>query len=38
VDLFYNYVDGQLYGDGTKTLQRAIDYADEVSLRLTYAL
>lgn len=38
VDLFYNYVDGKIYGDGTKTLQRAIDYADEVSLRFTYAL
>jgi len=38
VDLFYNFVDGKLYGDGTNTLQRAFDYADEVSLRFTYAL
>jgi hypothetical protein len=38
VDLFYNFVDGKLYGDGESTLQRAIDFADEVGLRISYQL
>ncbi len=38
VDLFYNFVDGSLHGDGTDTLTRAIDHVDEVGLRFTYAL
>jgi len=38
VDVFYNYVNDKIYGDGTKTLQRAFDYSDEIALRLTYTL
>lgn len=38
VDLFYNFVDGSLHGDGTDTLTRAIDHVDEVGLRFTYQL
>ena len=38
VDLFYNFIDGKLYGDGESTLQRAIDFADEIGLRITYQL
>ncbi len=38
VDLFYNFIDGKLYGDGESTLQRAIDFADEVGLRITYQM
>lgn len=38
VDVFYNFVDGKLYGDGESTLQRAIDFADEVGLRFSYEL
>ena len=38
VDLFYNFIDGDLYGDGRSTLQRAIDFADEVGLRINYQL
>lgn len=38
VDLFYNFVDGKLHGDGTDTLTRAIDFADEICLRVTYEL
>lgn len=37
-DLFYNFVDGRLHGDGTDTLHRAIDFADEITLRFTYTL
>jgi len=37
-DLFYNFIDGSLHGDGTETLTRAIDSADEVTVRFTYAL
>ncbi|MGB1562591.1 MAG: DUF1302 family protein [Sinimarinibacterium flocculans] len=36
VDLFYNYVNGHLYGEPTKNLIRAIDFADEVNVRLSY--
>jgi len=38
VDLFYNYVDAGAWGSGRSTLQRAFDYADELSLRFTYTL
>lgn len=38
VDVFYNFIDGKLYGDGESTLQRAIDFADEVGLRISYEL
>ena len=38
VDVFYNYVDGKIYGNGRSTLQRAFDYADEIAVRLTYTL
>lgn len=36
VDLFYNYTNGKLHGDGTDNLIRAIDFADEVGLRFNY--
>ena len=38
VDVFYNFIDGKLHGDGESTLQRAIDFADEVGIRFTYEL
>lgn len=38
VDLFYNYTDGELHGDGTDNLIRAIDFADEIGLRISYEL
>lgn len=38
VDLFYNFIDGKLYGNGESTLQRAIDFADEVGIRFSYQL
>lgn len=38
VDLFYNFIDGALYGDGESTLTRAIDFADEIGLRISYQL
>jgi hypothetical protein len=38
VDLFYNYVNGHLYGTPTNNLIRAIDFGNEVNLRLTYQL
>lgn len=38
VDLFYNLTDGELHGDGTDNLIRAIDFADEIGLRVTYEL
>lgn len=38
VEVFYNFVDGDLHGDGTDTLTRAIDHVDEVGLRFTYQL
>lgn len=38
VDVFYNYVNDKIYGDGTNTLQRAFNYADEITVRLTYTL
>ena len=38
VDLFYNFIDGKLWGDGESTLQRAIDFADEVGIRFSYQL
>lgn len=38
VDLFYNFIDGKLHGDGESTLQRAIDFADEIGLRFSYTL
>ena len=37
-DLFYNLTDGELHGDGTDNLIRAIDFADEIGLRITYEL
>lgn len=36
VDLFYNYTDGKLYGNGRSTLTRAIDADDEVAVRVNY--
>jgi hypothetical protein len=38
VDLFYNYVNGHLYGNPTDNLIRAIDFSNEINLRLTYQL
>ena len=38
VDLFYNYVNGHLYGNPTDNLIRAIDFGNEVNLRLSYQL
>lgn len=38
VDLFYNLTDGELHGDGTDNLIRAIDFADEIGLRISYEL
>ena len=38
VDLYYNYTDGELHGDGTDNLIRAIDFADEIGLRISYEL
>lgn len=38
MEFFYNYLDGDLHGDGTNTLQRAIDHADEFGMRITYQL
>ncbi|MGQ0621682.1 MAG: DUF1302 family protein [Panacagrimonas sp.] len=38
VDLFYNLTDGKLHGDGTDNLIRAIDFADEIGLRISYEL
>lgn len=38
VDLFYNLTDGKLHGDGTDNLIRAIDFADEIGLRISYDL
>ncbi len=38
IDMFYNYVTGDLHGDGTSTLTRAIDHVEEVGLRFTYQL
>ncbi|WP_210425297.1 DUF1302 family protein [Spongiibacter thalassae] len=38
VDLYYNYVTGDLHGDGTSTLTRAIDHVEEVGMRFTYQL
>ncbi|WP_417765728.1 DUF1302 family protein [Spongiibacter tropicus] len=38
VDLYYNYVTGDLYGDGSKTLTRALDHVQEVGMRFTYQL
>lgn len=38
VDLFYNYVNGHLYGNPTDNLIRAIDFGNEINLRLTYQL
>lgn len=38
VDLFYNYTEGRLHGDGTDNLIRVIDYIDEVGLRVSYTL
>jgi hypothetical protein len=38
IDLFYNFVDGKLHGDGQDTLQRTIDWADEIGLRISYQL
>jgi hypothetical protein len=36
VDLFYNYVNGHLYGVPTDNLVRAVDSANEVNVRLSY--
>ena len=36
MEVFYNYTNGSLYGNPTKNLIRAIDYADEVAVRFTY--
>lgn len=38
VDFFYNYVNGHLYGNPTDNLIRAIDFGNEINLRLTYQL
>lgn len=38
VDLYYNYVTGDLHGDGSKTLTRALDHVQEVGMRFTYQL
>lgn len=35
-DLFYNYVNGSLYGTPTNNVVSDISYADEVTLRVTY--
>ena len=37
LELFYNYVNGSLYGDPTENVVRRIDWADEVTARFTYA-
>ncbi|WP_028080267.1 DUF1302 family protein [Solimonas soli] len=36
VDLFYNYVNGHLYGTPTNNLIRAIDFANEANVRFSY--
>lgn len=38
VDLFYNYVNGHLYGTPTDNLVRAIDSNNEVNVRVSYQL
>ncbi|WP_245611792.1 DUF1302 family protein [Nevskia soli] len=38
VDLFYNYVNGHLYGTPTDNLIRAIDSSNEINLRISYQL
>lgn len=38
VDLFYNYTNGKLYGNPTNNLVRAIDFADEINIRIGYQL
>ena len=38
VDLYYNYVTGDLHGDGSKTLTRPLDHVQEVGMRFTYQL
>lgn len=36
-EFFYNYIDGDLYGDNpTENLLSSLDWADEVSMRFTY--
>lgn len=36
MEVFYNYTNGHLYGNPNKNLIRAIDFADELSMRFTY--
>lgn len=36
MEVFYNYTNGHLYGNPTKNLIRAVEYADEVAVRFTY--
>lgn len=36
VDLFYNYVNGHLYGNPTDNLIRAIDFGNEANIRIGY--
>ncbi len=38
VDLFYNYVNGHMYGNPTNNLIRAIDFSNEVNIRIGYQL
>ena len=36
VDVFYNYVNGHLYGNPTNNVVRAISFADEANIRIGY--